>query len=278
MAHQFASPGQWLSASFAFAGMCLCASAVYVLNDALDLSSDRAHRRKRHRPLASGEVSVPVGLSVAAACVISAVALTHLAGAETLAALAVYLLLTTLYSFKLKRLAIVDVLLLAALYTLRVLIGGIATGIPLSPWLLGLSMFLFLSLALAKRFAELEGGKEDGEQSLPGRGYRSADRLAVGTMGVASGFVAILVFTLYINGSSTAIQSYPSRGLLWLIAPVLLFWMMRLWLIAFRGQLDDDPVLFAAKDRVSWIAVAFIILIGSAASRSWPNSLITLSP
>jgi len=278
MAHQFASPSQWVSAFIAFAAMCSCASGVYILNDSLDLAADRAHHRKRHRPLASGEVSVPMGLAVASVCFSFAVGLSVVNGLGTAVALAIYLLLTTLYSFKLKRLAVVDVLLLASLYTLRVLIGGIATATPLSPWLLGLSMFLFLSLALAKRFAELEGVHQDSEKKVPGRGYRPSDTIAVGSMGIASGFLAILVFTLYINGSSTAIQSYPSRGLLWLVAPLLLYWTMRLWLIAYRGQLDEDPVLFAAKDRVSWIIAVLTLLLGAAASVSWPVSPLSLVP
>jgi hypothetical protein len=127
-------------------------------------------------------------------------------------------------------------------------------------------MFLFLSLALAKRHAELYHSEVTSTRSIPGRGYHYSDVRVVGEMGVASGLLAVLVFTLYINGSATAMTQYPSRELLWLIAPLLLYWLIRLWFIASRGQLDEDPVLFAAKDRASWLVVATVILLGVLAS------------
>jgi 4-hydroxybenzoate polyprenyltransferase len=273
LAHQFTNWTQWRSAGFAFVSMCCCASAVYVLNDALDIQSDRAHPRKRYRPLASGHVSIPSGIAASACLLILAFTVASLAGPAVAASILLYLALTTLYSLSLKRLVAIDVLLLASLYTLRVIVGGIASLVKLSPWLLSLSMFLFLSLALAKRFVELDGVQRQSVKKLPGRGYWPADAAAVGAMGIASGFVAVVVFTLYINGSADALKNYPGRDLLWFVAPLLLYWIMRLWIISFRGELHDDPVLFAAKDRTSWVVAGAVVALGWAATVGWSNRL-----
>ena len=266
LAHQFRDASNWIAVFKAFIAMCLCASAVYVLNDLLDLSSDRVHHSKRNRPLAKGAVGIPTAVLVAVVAASGAFVLAWSISERVVAALAMYFLLTTLYSFWLKRVLAVDVLLLGCLYTVRLVIGGIASDTPISPWLLSFSMFLFLSLALAKRHAELYHSEVTSIKSIPGRGYQYSDVRVVGEMGIASGFLAVLVFTLYINGSTTALTQYPSRELLWLIAPLLLYWLIRLWFIASRGQLDEDPVLFAAKVRASWLVVATVILLGVLAS------------
>jgi 4-hydroxybenzoate polyprenyltransferase len=266
LAHQFRDASTWIAVFKAFIAMCLCASAVYVLNDLLDLSSDRVHHSKRNRPLAKGSVGIPTAVLAAVFAAIGAFVLVWSISERVVAALAMYFFLTTLYSFWLKRVLAVDVLLLGCLYTVRLIIGGIASGTPISPWLLSFSVFLFLSLALAKRHAELYHSEVTSMRSIPGRGYQYSDVRVVGEMGIASGFLAVLVFTLYINGSTTALTQYPSRELLWLIAPLLLYWLIRLWFIASRGQLDEDPVLFAAKDRISWLVVAIALVLGSLAS------------
>ncbi len=271
LAHQFTDWTQWRNAGCAFISMCCCASAVYVLNDALDIQSDRAHPRKQYRPLASGHVSIPTGIAACASLLALAFAVGSLTGPAVVGSILLYLALTTVYSLSLKRLVIIDVLLLASLYTLRVIVGGLASSVRLSPWLLSLSMFLFLSLALAKRFVELDGVQRQSVEKLPGRGYRPGDAAAVGAMGIASGFVAVVVFTLYINGSTEALKNYPGRDLLWFVAPLLLYWIMRLWILSFRGDLHDDPVLFAAKDRTSWITAGAVALLGCAATVRWPN-------
>ena len=266
LAHQFRDASNWIAVVKAFIAMCLCASAVYIVNDLLDLSSDRMHHSKCNRPLARGSVGIPTAVLVAVVAASGAFALAWSVSERVAAALTMYFLLTSLYSVWLKRVLAIDVLLLAGLYTMRLIIGGIASDAPVSPWLLSFSMFLFLSLALAKRHAELYHSEATSIKSIPGRGYQYSDVRVVGEMGIASGFLAVLVFTLYINGSTTALTQYPSRELLWLIAPLLLYWLIRLWFIASRGQLDEDPVLFAAKDRASWLVVATVILLGVLAS------------
>ena len=266
LAHQFRDASNWIAVVKAFIAMCLCASAVYILNDLLDLSSDRMHHSKCNRPLAKGSVGIPTAVLVAVVAASGAFALAWSVSERVAAALTMYFLLTTFYSVWLKRVLAIDVLLLAGLYTVRLVIGGIASDAPVSPWLLSFSMFLFLSLALAKRHAELYHSEVASTRRIPGRGYHYSDVRVVGEMGVASGLVAVLVFTLYINGSTTAMTQYPSRELLWLIAPLLLYWLIRLWFIASRGQLDEDPVLFAAKDRTSWLVVAIALVLGALAS------------
>ena len=232
---------------------CLLASSVYVLNDLADVEDDRHHPLKRRRPFASGDLSLVAGwvawpLLLIAACVLAGFFLPPL----FLGGLATYLVLTLAYSFRLKQLAILDVLTLAALYTLRVAAGAAAISVQPSFWLLAFSMFFFLSLAFIKRYCELKSAPIGDGERIRGRGYVRGDLEVVSTLGVAAGYIAILVLALYVNDSPTT-QLYRSPRLIWLACPVLLFWISRAWLIAHRGDMHDDPIVFALKDPVSWV-------------------------
>lgn len=244
------------SAVFAFFALGLLASAVYVLNDLGDLAADRRHYAKRRRPLASGDLSILAGLSLVPLLLAGsfAFALALPAGARVL--LAAYLATTTLYTLSLKRKVLVDVFTLAFLYTLRVLLGGAATGVPVSPWLLAFSVFLFLSLAFAKRASELLAMKERGHDGAAGRDWFVWDSLAVQILGVASAYLSSLVLAIYIHSDVTK-RLYAHPGWLWLLVPALLYWMSRVWVLVGRGEMDEDPIVFAARDRLTWaLAVA----------------------
>lgn len=257
LAHHSLDGGVVMAAVLAFVAFCLCASSVYVLNDLIDLPSDRAHPRKRARPFASG--SLPPALGAVLAPVLLALAgLVCLAlPLEFFAVLATYYATTVLYTFVLKRRLVIDVVALAALYTIRVVAGGKATGIEASEWLLAFSMFLFLCLALIKRYSELvERARGRGERPA-GRGYEVGDAPMVGTLAGASGFVSVLVLALYINSPDVhALYGRPS--LLWGVGVLLLYWVARIVMLAHRGQLHDDPLVFAATDRGSLVTVALM--------------------
>ncbi|MBI2375083.1 MAG: UbiA family prenyltransferase [Deltaproteobacteria bacterium] len=234
-------------ASFSFA-----ASSVYVVNDLRDLEADRAHARKGSRPLASGELGASAALGLAAAALAISVGLATLLPPRFLLAIGAYVVLASLYSFVLKRLLLIDVLALAVLFTLRVIAGGLATEVVPSSWLLVFAVFFSTGLAFAKRYAELSAAKGSSEP-LGGRAYRPNDLDMVRTVGVSSGMLAVLVFALYAQSSDTR-GLYSEPELLVLACPVLLYWFGRIWFIAGRGELDEDPVVFALKDPVSWAA------------------------
>lgn len=251
-------------AGLALLSFCLCASGIYILNDLLDLEADRAHPSKRRRPFASGRVAPLYGIL---ACPILLVASLGLAAAlprRFLLALVVYSILATLYSFRLKRIPIVDVLILAGLYALRVLAGGYASEIEVSKWLLAFSMFLFLSLAFAKRFTELRTLREQGNLRPEGRGYVTGDLELISTMGVASGFLSVLVLALYVSNPLVS-KLYANPSALWFLSAAVLYWISRIWLLAHRGLLDEDPLVFALTDKQSWLVSAIILAIGLAA-------------
>jgi 4-hydroxybenzoate polyprenyltransferase/phosphoserine phosphatase len=253
--HVFTGP-VLLSACFAFLALSLAASAVYVLNDLADLRADRQHPVKKRRPVASGDLSIRNAIALVPVLLAGSVAfaLALPAGARVL--LAVYLATTTLYTLVLKRKVLVDVYTLAFLYTLRVLLGGAATGVPVSPWLLAFSIFLFLSLAFCKRAAELSGERERGRDGAAGRDWFVWDALVVHVLGVASAFMAGLVLAIYIH-SDVVKRLYAHPGWLWLLVPALLYWSSRVWVLVGRGEMNEDPIVFAARDRVTWaIAVA----------------------
>ena len=256
-------------AALAFASFSLFASAVYVVNDMVDLQSDRLHRTKRMRPFASGALPLSAGVAAAPVLVIAALGLALLLPALFLATLLGYALATTLYSFALKRQVIVDVMLLAGLYTMRILAGSAATDIRPSFWLLAFSMFIFLCLAMTKRYSELREAI-DQDKTLSGRGYLPSDLPVVLALGSASGFVSVLILALYTQ-SLVVPELYPAPEWIWLVPPLLLYWVARLWLKAGRGEIDDDPVLFAARDWQSLVvAIAVGILFVLAASGFWP--------
>ena len=237
----------------------LCASAGYVFNDLLDLEADRIHATKAKRPFASGALPIIFGFPLFLALLIASfsLALACLPLAFT-AMLLVYFVGTVSYSLYLKRLLMLDVLVLAGLYTHRILAGGIATDVHVSTWLLGFSMFLFTSLAFAKRFVELHALSND--EQVKNRGYFRVDVPMVTGMGTASGYIAALVFMLYVD-SATVRAQYLEPGLLWLVLPALLYWLGRIWLLAGRGQMQEDPVKFALRDRQSLLCGVIIALI-----------------
>ncbi|MEM1353849.1 MAG: UbiA family prenyltransferase [Planctomycetota bacterium] len=259
--HQAADLSLWPAAISAFVSFCFGASAVYLVNDLLDLEADRAHRTKRRRPLASGRLAIPTALALAAGLTVGSLALALLVTPTLMWIVVLYLVVTTLYSVDLKRRLLVDVLTLAGLYTLRLVAGGVAVGVEVSPWLMSFSVFFFLGLALNKRYVELKAAERSGAEKTAGRNYSPEDLPMVGIAGLASGYLAVLVFTLYIVMSPMAARLYERPGVLWLVEPLLIYWITRLWFIAHRGALDDDPVLFALKDRVSWAVAAGVALL-----------------
>ena len=245
----------------------LVASSVYLLNDLADLGTDRAHARKRHRPFASGTLSVTWGLTAVGVLIGTAAVLAFtLATLAFLKVLAFYFLATFAYSFWLKRKLLVDIIALAGLYTVRIFAGGAATGIVLSEWLLAFSMFLFFSLAAIKRQAELVDMQKSGRKSTPGRGYLTDDLPVLRAMAVASGQAAVLVFALYVNSPATVIL-YTHQEAMWLICFILFFWLSRMEMMTHRGLMNDDPIVFAMRDRTSLgclVAVAgLVVLAGS---------------
>jgi 4-hydroxybenzoate polyprenyltransferase/phosphoserine phosphatase len=241
----------------------LCASAGYVVNDLLDIEADRAHQSKLKRPFASGALQVILGPPLFFALVFASFGLSFtFLPLGFSAMLLLYFVGTLSYSFYLKRLLLLDVLVLAGLYTHRILSGGIATGVKVSAWLLGFSMFFFTSLAFAKRYVELRA--LTGDDKVKNRGYYRTDVAVVTSMGTASGYIAALVFVLYVDGP-TVRAVYREPLLLWLILPVLLYWLGRLWLLAGRGRMQEDPVKFALKDPVSLLCGAIIASIAGSA-------------
>jgi 4-hydroxybenzoate polyprenyltransferase len=248
-----------IQTALAFVIFCMVASGAYLLNDLLDLPSDRLHPNKRNRPFASGTVSIPIGLVTSALLLAGGVILSYLLlGAAFAGLVALYVCVTTAYSLDLKRRLVLDVFVLAALYALRVLAGTVATGIKPSDWLLAFATFSFISLAFVKRYADLTHARDFDIGSAAGRGYSVNDTEMFKTFGPASAYMAGLIFCLYIS-SPDVVKLYARPELLWLACPLLLYWMTRLWFIADRGYRLEDPVLFTLRDRVSWI-VAIVLL------------------
>lgn len=244
----------------AFVAFSLCASSVYILNDLLDLSSDRKHPRKRHRPFAAGHLPISAGLLASPILLLLAFASGFVLKSEFVMVLGTYFLLTLGYSLWAKRIMILDIILLAVLYTLRIIAGGAAASIPTSFWLLSFSVFFFLALAMVKRYSELLVMKRLGQISAHGRGYHTEDFPVILSLGTASGYAAVLVLALYINSPEVrALYHHPE--FLWILIPVLLFWMSRIWLITHRGGMHDDPVIFAIKDKISLLLLPLIVLI-----------------
>ena len=253
-------------AVLAFAAFCFCASGVYVLNDLLDLDSDRHHDSKKRRPFASGELPLPYGLFAVPILLALSAGVAIYLSPVFVGVLALYFALTTSYSWRVKQIALLDVFFLAGLYTMRLIAGHAATGIRYSFWLLAFSMFIFLSLALVKRFTELKILRQQNRHDSKGRGYVASDLELVAMLGIANGFLAVLVMALYVNSPEVGQGAGPSGeplykhpALLLLVCPLLLFWISRVWLIAHRGQMHDDPIVFALKDRVSYLIGALTL-------------------
>jgi len=269
LAHKwFDAQGIWNSV-LAAGAFSLCASGVYVLNDLLDLDSDRQHPRKRKRPCASGEWPLSSAIVVVPILFGFAFTVAGMVHAQFAALLGLYLVLTTVYSFRFKALALVDIILLAMLYTIRIVGGGVASNTEVSQWLMGLSMFLFLSLACVKRFSELLVLQQRNEKKTWGRGYWVGDLEQIAAFGAASGYISVLVLALYVSSHEIA-RLYSNPALVWLACPLLLYWISRIWLLARRGIVHDDPLVFALRDKVTYIVAALgvVILVAAKFSRA----------
>ncbi len=263
-AHRFLEPDSVLLSVQAFIAFGLCASGVYVLNDLLDLGPDRLHPRKRQRPFAAGTLPLLQGLMAAPLLSLAGLLLAWLCSPTFAVVLLGYYVLTLGYSLKLKRIVMIDVVLLAALYTARIIGGAAAINVDLSFWLLAFSMFIFLSLALLKRYTELHSASALGKTGASGRGYDVSDLALLQSFGAASGYMAVLVTALYVN-SPESLELYTRPKALWLICPILLYWISRIWVVAHRGDMHDDPIVFAATDRVSLVILALCGLCALAA-------------
>lgn len=246
-------------AGLSFVAFCLVSSSVYVVNDLLDLPADRLHPTKRQRPFAAGDVSVWVGITLAPLLLVSGLYCGFVVSYFFLSWLLAYLILTTGYSFYLKRIAILDVVILGLLYTLRIFAGATAVAVVVSTWLLVFSLFLFMSLAFLKRFTELLRLPEGGANNLVGRGYHVSDTAPIGGLGMASGYSSVLVLALYIS-SEEITRLYVMPQLLWFMVPILIYWISRLWVLAYRGKIHDDPVVFAMRDTMSYVLLGMSLL------------------
>ena len=261
LAHRLGGVDTLAQVLLAFFCFSLCASSVYVLNDLLDLESDRRHPRKAKRPWASGQIPLVRGLLAIPLLLILCfgLALAYLP-LLYVGVLALYYVMTLSYSIWLKSRVMVDVVMLAALYTMRLLAGMAVAQVAPSFWLLAFSLFIFFSLALVKRYSELYQLRQRGQLTTHGRGYHVEDLVMLLSFGVASGFIAVLVFALYINSAQVQLL-YREPRILWLATPLLLYWISRIWVITHRGQMHDDPVVFAARDRHSWMVGLLMVVL-----------------
>jgi 4-hydroxybenzoate polyprenyltransferase/phosphoserine phosphatase len=263
--HQIAHPSVLRPGFLAFVAFCLCASALYTVNDLFDLKADRHHPTKRHRPLASGRLPLSWGFALAPLLLAASALIASLVSLPVIGVLAVYAVASTVYSWRIKQIALLDVFVLAGLYTIRLVAGHVAANIEYSVWLLAFSMFVFLSLALMKRFQELRPLRLQNKTDVKGRGYIAGDLELVTALGTASGYLSVLILTLYVNSEQVRLL-YLRPTLLLLICPLLLYWISRVWMVAHRGQMHDDPVVFALKDGPSYVVGALILLIVWAAT------------
>ena len=251
--HPLLSVSTFFTTCMAFLAWGLCASSVYLLNDLLDLEDDRKHRIKRYRPLAAGTLSVGTALFLMPLLLLVSIAIGATINPWFCGVLVLYFILTLLYSFHLKQIPMLDVVILAALYTSRIIGGAAAITVAPSMWLLAFSMFLFLSLAIVKRCAELYARRSEGVWKKKIRGYHSTDLQLLVMMGSASGYMSVLVLALYAS-SDKVTTLYEEPRLIWLLCPVLLYWISRVWLLTHRGHMNQDPIVFAARDRSSLIS------------------------
>jgi 4-hydroxybenzoate polyprenyltransferase/phosphoserine phosphatase len=259
-AHQFGNFQSLATLTLAFISFSLCASSVYIINDLLDLESDRRHPRKKNRPFASAKLPISLGLVVALALIGSSVTLGAVVGEEFLVILLLYLSLTVAYSMALKRLVLIDCLTLATLYTVRIIAGAVAVSVSLSFWLLAFSVFMFFSLALVKRYAELKVQILEAKSFAHGRGYVVSDAPLLQTLGVTSGYISALVLALYVQ-SEDIVSLYAQPLAIWLVLPILLFWVSWVWLKAERCEMHDDPIVFAASDKASLVVTVLTVVV-----------------
>ena len=262
LSHHFGDPHSIWMACLAFAAFCCAASSVYVINDLFDLEADRRHPTKRNRPIARGDLSMRQALLAVTILLLGAIGLSLLTNIATTAMIAGYLCLAVAYSRFLKRIVLLDAFLLAMFYIIRIFTGGLAVSVPVSFWTLLFSMFIFLSLAFVKRFAELSNVQNAGRTAAIGRGYSTADITQLNMLGTAAAVAAVVAMALYLNSPDVAVY-YRRPALLWALCPLTYYWLARLWLLAARGQIDEDPIRFASHDRTSLIigAVAAVIFL-----------------
>lgn len=261
-AHQYDAKTFFLSL-MAFIAFSMVASSAYVFNDLLDLAADRVHPRKRNRPFASGAIPIAHGTWMGAGLFVTGFVVAALVSWNLLLVILAYYVITTAYSLDLKRRTVVDICTLAGLYTMRIAAGGVATGLTLSVWLLAFSIFFFLALAAVKRQAELVDMAKRGKLAASGRGYLVDDLPLISQVAISAGFVSVLVMALYVN-SPKVIELYTYPAALWGVCLILLYWITRIVMMTHRGHMDDDPVVFAAKDRISQIC--FLVILVCAVS------------
>jgi 4-hydroxybenzoate polyprenyltransferase/phosphoserine phosphatase len=260
LAHQFSDRTSLKQATIAFLAFSFAASSIYVLNDLFDLSADQHHPRKRNRPFAAGDLPISAGALLMPLLAVISLMLGLLLPLPFFLILLTYYIITTLYSWRLKQMVIVDVLVLAILYAMRIIAGALATGTVASSWFIEFSIFLFLSLALVKRMSELREMKTRSENTSRERGYSTHDLPLLLGFGTASGYISVFVFTMYLNSEKVG-KLYTHPELLWLFCPLLLYWITRIWLLAWRGQMQDDPLAFAAKDLHTYVIAALSAII-----------------
>jgi 4-hydroxybenzoate polyprenyltransferase len=266
MAHKISEPILFVDAIIAFFAFSFTASFVYVLNDLVDLPSDRKHPRKKNRPLASGKIPILHGAIISPFLLLIGILLSVLfLSNEFLYILIAYLIITSLYSFVLKKIYILDIIVLSILYTIRLIAGALAVDVPLSQWLMEFSVFFFLSLAINKRFTELYMMQKKNKENAAGRGYTVSDIDLMRVIGPVSGYISVLVFVLYLH-SDEVVVLYKNAHILWLVAVCLLYWITRIWFITTRGKMHDDPIIFTGKDPVSYIIgiIVALLVIGAA--------------
>ena len=259
-AHLAFAPMAVTSALIAFLAFSLCASGAYLLNDLFDLEADRRHPRKRLRPFAVGSLAIRSGLVASLLLTLTAFAVASALSPGFMGVLLVYAMITLTYSLRLKRAVMLDVVTLAGLYTTRIIGGAVAIAVPASLWLLAFSMFLFLSLAMVKRYAEVHRIAATSETRVAGRGYAIDDLPLIQSLGTASGYLSVLVLAFYIN-STKSTELYRHHHVLWVLTPLLLYWISRVWLLARRGRMHDDPVVFALTDKVSLGVLGIFALV-----------------
>lgn len=259
LSHQWSRWGSLSSTLVAFLSFCLASSGTYLTNDLLDVSADRAHPIKRNRPVASGDLPIPMAIGGAIVLCLSALWIAYAVKLALALLIGFYLVLTLAYSVRLKTVMLLDTMLLSGFYTLRIFTGGAAASVSVSPWTLAFAMFLFLSLALMKRCSELTNMQRAGARQTSRRGYVSTDLAALTSLGTSLGVVAALIIALYISGADVR-SLYRAPDWLWLLCPALLMWVCRLWIVTGRGEMHEDPIAFALKDKCSLAIGGFVML------------------
>ncbi len=259
LSHNWSNQDALLISLYAFLSFGFAASSIYLINDLMDLEADRNHKTKKYRPLAAATMSIPTAIMTIPLLLLFSFSFAIQINTDFISVLAIYLILTTAYSLFLKPIVLLDVITLTSLYTLRIFAGATAINVPLSYWLLAFSMFIFLSLALIKRFSELKNMAQQGKKISSSRGYHVEDLPAVSLFGISSGYISVLILVFYTHDLQAG-TLYAKPDWLWFVAIAVLYWISRMWLLAFRGQMNEDPVLFAIRDRTSYI-VSLLVAI-----------------